>query len=113
MAKTRIRPIPPVPEHPLGARDPFDTGDKDLHKPVNVNGIAGETLLSFIQRIERLNEERKSIADDIKEIKSEAKGSGFDIKVINHIIKIRRQDADDRAEFEDLVDVYSRAIGMP
>jgi len=108
----RVKPIAPVPEHPDGARDPFDTGDKDLHKAHNVNGISGEALISFIQRIERLEEERKAISDDIKEIKSEAKGSGFDISVINHILKIRKQDADDRAEFETLVDIYSRAIGL-
>lgn len=107
----RGKPIPPVPEHPLGRDDPFDTGDKDVHKLVNVNGISGKRLLSFIERIERLDAERKAITDDIREVRKEAKGTGFDVKVIAHILKLRKQDADDRNEFDDLVDTYMRAIG--
>jgi len=111
----RAQPIPPVPEHPLGRsaeKDPFDTGDKDLQKPVNVGNVSGERLRSFIERIERLGSEIRSLQDDVKEIKKEAKGSGFDVKVINHILKIRKQDKDDRDEFDALVDTYLRAIGM-
>lgn len=81
-------------------------------KPVNVNNVSGDSLRSFIERIERVESEIAELRADIKEIKSEAKESGFDVKVVNHILKIRKQDADDRAEFEILVDTYKRAIGM-
>lgn len=96
--------------------DPLDIGDKDPQTagtaPVNVAGISGDRLKSFIERIERLNEERATIAADIKEVKAEAKGAGFDVKIIAFLIKLRKQDADDLAEFNALVDIYKRAIGM-
>jgi len=58
-------------------------------------GVAGERLKSFIERIERLEEEKRALSADIKEVYSEAKGAGFDIKTIREIIKIRRMDEDD------------------
>jgi uncharacterized protein (UPF0335 family) len=75
-------------------------------------GIAGEQLRSFIERIERLEEERKTLAEDIKEVFAEAKGNGFDTKIIREIIKIRRMDEDDLDEQETLLDIYKRALGM-
>ena len=78
----------------------------------DVGGIAGEQLLSFIERIERLEEERKTLAEDIKEVFAEAKGNGFDTKIIREIIKIRRMDEDDLDEQETLLDIYKRALGM-
>ena len=78
----------------------------------DVGGIAGEQLRSFIERIERLEEERKTLAEDIKEVFAEAKGNGFDTKIIRQIIKIRRMDEDDLDEQETLLDVYKRALGM-
>jgi uncharacterized protein (UPF0335 family) len=96
--------------------DPLDIGDKDPQTegtgPINIAGIAGPRLKSIIERIERLNEEKASLAADIREIKAEAKGTGFDVKVINYLIKIRKQDKDDLDEFETLVNTYKRAIGM-
>lgn len=87
--------------------------DKPLHKPTaNVNGVSGERLLAFIQRIERLKSEIRSLQDDVKEIKAEAKGSGYDVKIVNHLIKLRAQDKDDLDEFDTLVDIYKAAIGM-
>src|SRR5882672_10577032 len=95
------------------AQDPaFDTGGRDPNNPVSVAGISGDRLRSFIERIERLNEEIAALREDIKEVKAEAKGTGFEIKVINHLVKLRKQDADKRSEFDTLVDVYARAIGM-
>jgi uncharacterized protein (UPF0335 family) len=78
----------------------------------NVGGVAGERLKSFIERIERLEEEKKALAEDIKEVFSEAKGVGFDVKIMRQIIRIRRMDEDDRDEQEALLETYLRAIGM-
>jgi uncharacterized protein (UPF0335 family) len=78
----------------------------------NVGGIAGDRLKSFVERIERLDEERKAIAEDIKEVFAEAKGTGFDVKIMRQILKIRKMDKDDLDEQEALLDVYKRALGM-
>ena len=75
-------------------------------------GIAADRLKSFIERIERLEEEKRALAEDIKEVFAEAKGSGFDPKIMRQIIKIRRMDKDDLDEQEALLDVYMRALGM-
>jgi uncharacterized protein (UPF0335 family) len=75
-------------------------------------GVAGERLKSFIERIERLEEEKRALAADIKEVYSEAKGAGFDVKTIREIVKIRRMDEDDLDEREALLDTYKRALGM-
>jgi uncharacterized protein (UPF0335 family) len=78
----------------------------------DVGGIAGERLRSFIERIERLEEEKRTLAADIKEVFAEAKGSGFDVKIMRQLIRIRRMDKDDLDEQETLLDVYKRALGM-
>jgi uncharacterized protein (UPF0335 family) len=78
----------------------------------DVGGIAGERLKSLIERIERLEEEKKALAEDIKEVYAEAKGSGFDTKIMRQIIKIRKRDKDDLDEEESLLEVYKRALGM-
>ena len=75
-------------------------------------GIAGERLRSFIERIERLEEEKRTLAADIKEVYAEAKGTGFDTKIMRQIIRIRRMDKDDVDEQETLLDIYKRALGM-
>lgn len=77
-----------------------------------VGGIAGDRLKSFIERIERLEEEKKALAEDIKEVFAEAKGVGFDVKIIRQIIKIRKMDQDDLDEQEALLETYLHAIGM-
>jgi uncharacterized protein (UPF0335 family) len=78
-------------------------------KPTNV---AGERLRSIVDRIERLEEERKALGSDIKDIYSEAKSAGFDIKVLRQLIRIRKQEPAEIEEQETLLDVYRRAIGM-
>ena len=78
----------------------------------DVDGIAGDRLKSFIERIERLEEEKRALAEDIKEVFAEAKGTGFDTKIMRQIIKIRKMDKDDLDEQESLLDVYKRALGM-
>jgi uncharacterized protein (UPF0335 family) len=77
-----------------------------------VGGIAGERLKSLIERIERLEEEKRALGEDIKEVYAEAKGSGFDTKTMRKILKIRRMDKDDLDEQEALLEVYKRALGM-
>jgi uncharacterized protein (UPF0335 family) len=75
-------------------------------------GVAGERLKSFIERVERLEEEKRALSADIKEVYSEAKGAGFDVKTMREIVKIRRMDEDDLDEREALLDTYMRALGM-
>jgi uncharacterized protein (UPF0335 family) len=76
------------------------------------NSIAGDQLRAFIERVERLDEERAAIAGDIKEVLAEAKGNGFDVKIIRKILRIRKQDHAERQEAEMLLETYLRALGM-
>ena len=78
----------------------------------DVAGVAGDRLKSFIERIERLEEEKRALAEDIKEVYAEAKGTGFDTKIMRQLIRLRKLDKDDLDEQETLLDVYKRAIGM-
>ncbi|RVO08191.1 DUF2312 domain-containing protein [Sinorhizobium meliloti] len=78
----------------------------------DAHGIARDQLRAFIERIERLEEEKKSIADDIKDVYGEAKSMGFDSKILRKVISIRKQDADERAEQEAILDTYLHALGM-
>ena len=73
---------------------------------------SGQQLISIIERVERLEAERKDLADDIKDIFSEAKGTGFDVKTIKKIIALRKQLPDERDEQEALLGTYMAAIGM-
>ncbi len=72
----------------------------------------GKQLSSILERIERLEEEKKTIADDIKDVYAEAKGNGFDTKVIRTIIRERKQDQAEREEFVTILDLYKSALGM-
>ena len=74
--------------------------------------VAGDRLRTIIERIERLEEEKKALADDIREVYSEAKGAGFDVKVIRQVVRLRKMDATDRSEMEQILDVYKPALGM-
>lgn len=74
--------------------------------------VAAGQLRAFIERIERLEEEKKTIADDIKEVYAEAKGTGFDAKAMRKIISLRKQDQAERQEAEAMVDLYKNALGM-
>lgn len=78
----------------------------------DVGGIAGAQLRSFIERIERLEEEKAALAADIREVFAEAKGNGFDPKVMRQVLKLRKLDQADRQEQEALLDLYMSAIGM-
>ncbi len=78
----------------------------------DVGGVGGERLRSFIERLERLEEEKASIAEDIKETYAEAKGVGFDAKTMRKIVSLRKMDGEKRREAEELLDLYKSAIGM-
>ncbi len=80
--------------------------------PVAKSGFAKEHLRSFIERIERLEEEKKALADDIREVYSEAKGTGFDTKVMRQVIRLRKMESADRQEQEAMLDLYLGALGM-
>ncbi|MCO4052525.1 MAG: DUF2312 domain-containing protein [Bosea sp.] len=73
--------------------------------------IQGDQLKSIVQRIERLEEEKKTIADDIKEVYSEAKANGYDVKVLRKVISIRKRDLRERREEEAILDLYLQAVG--
>ncbi len=92
----------------------LDAATSEMPAEDNAQGgsIAADRLRSLIERIERLEEERKSLGSDIKDIFSEAKSAGFDIKVIRALIRIRKQEPADVEEQETLLDVYRRALGM-
>ena len=78
----------------------------------DVGGISGERLKSFIERIERLEEEKAALAADIKDVFAEAKGNGFDTKILKQVIALRKKDASKRAEEQALLSVYMDALGM-
>ena len=77
-----------------------------------VGGVAADQLRSFIERIERLEEEKAALAADIREIYSEAKGNGFDAKVIRMIVRLKKMDQSDRQEQEQILDLYKRALDI-
>jgi uncharacterized protein (UPF0335 family) len=78
----------------------------------DVGGVAGAQLKSFIERIERLEDEKRALGEDIKEVYAEAKGTGFEPKIMRQLIRIRKMDKDEHDEQESLLDLYKRALGM-
>ena len=76
------------------------------------SGIAADRLRSFIERIERLEEEKAALAADIREVYSEARGVGFDVKVLRQVVRLRKMDNADRREQEELLETYMRALEM-
>ncbi len=77
-----------------------------------INSATAGQLKAFIERIERLEEEKRTITDDIKDVYAEAKGTGFDAKILRKIVSLRKQDANERREQEELLEVYMRQLGM-
>jgi uncharacterized protein (UPF0335 family) len=74
--------------------------------------FAKDQLKAFVERIERLEEEKKTISDDIRDVYAEAKGNGYDVKALRAVIRLRKQDKDERAEQEAILDTYLHALGM-
>jgi uncharacterized protein (UPF0335 family) len=79
---------------------------------ISSDSVAQDQIKAFIERIERLNEEKAAISGDIKEVYAEAKGNGFETTILRQIIKIRKQDANERMEHEALLELYMTALGM-
>lgn len=78
----------------------------------DIGGNSKEQLKSIIERIERLEEEKKATSDDIRDVYAEAKGNGFDVKALRTIVRMRKQDAQERREQEEIIDNYKLALGM-
>lgn len=78
----------------------------------NVGGVAGDRLRAFIERVERLEEERKALTADVREVYAEAKATGFDVKTMRQIVRLRKIDKNDRQEQEHLLELYKRALGL-
>jgi uncharacterized protein (UPF0335 family) len=76
------------------------------------NTLAGDQLKAIVERVERLEEEKKALADDIRDVYAEAKGNGFDVKALRAVIRLRKQDADERAEHEAILETYMHALGL-
>ena len=88
----------------------FDTSDEAMSDAV-MNGQAGGRLKSFVERLERLDEDKKAVMADMKEVFAELKGEGFDAKVVRKVLAYRKQDTAKRQEEEALLDLYLSAIG--
>jgi uncharacterized protein (UPF0335 family) len=80
--------------------------------PIATKSVAGDQLKAFIERIERLEEEKAGIAGDIREIFAEAKGNGFDTKAMRKILALRKKDYSERQEEEAILELYMQALGM-
>lgn len=78
----------------------------------DVDNISGQRLKNYLDRIDRLEEEKKGIADDIKDIYAEAKGVGFDTKTIRKLVRLRQMDTNKRREEEELLELYKSAVGL-
>ncbi len=81
-------------------------------KPKDATRFAKDQLKAIVERIEHLEEEKKAIADDIKDVYAEAKGNGYDVKALRKIIRLRKQDKNERAEEEAILETYMHALGM-
>ncbi len=80
--------------------------------PTAAPRVAKDHLKAFVERIERLEEEKKAIADDIRDVYAEAKGNGFDVKALRAVVRMRKQDSDERKEQEAILETYLHALGM-
>ena len=74
--------------------------------------FAKDQLKAFVERIERLEEEKKAISDDIRDVYAEAKGNGYDVKAMRAVVRLRKQDKDERVEYEAVLETYMHALGM-
>jgi uncharacterized protein (UPF0335 family) len=88
------------------------TDNPDISGGNNASGVAADRLKSLVERIERMEETKAEIATDIKEIYQEARSSGFECKILRQLIRLRKMDAQERNEQEQLLDCYKTAIGM-
>jgi uncharacterized protein (UPF0335 family) len=85
---------------------------KEEPKEATATRFAKDHLKAFVERIERLEEEKKAIADDIRDVYAEAKGTGFDVKALRTIVRLRKQDVEERKEQDAILETYMHALGM-
>ena len=78
----------------------------------DVGGVTAGQLRAFVERVERLEDDKAALMADIREVYAEAKAHGFDVKTMRQVVRLRKIDSDDRAEQEALLDLYKRALGM-
>jgi uncharacterized protein (UPF0335 family) len=98
-----------VPMAQRGVKEMFsaeETGEE------RVQGVAAAELRQFVERVERLEEEKQTLVDDVKEIYAEAKGRGYDTKIIRIIVRLRKKDANERKEEEAILELYMNTLGM-
>ncbi len=91
--------------------DEDETAD-EAAAPKDVGGVAGKRLKAIIEKVERLEEEKTALAEDIKDILGEAKATGFDVKTIRKLIRLRKMDTEKRREEDELLELYKAAIGL-
>jgi uncharacterized protein (UPF0335 family) len=101
-----------IPAGPVAAEINEAMAKPVSEEDIKSGGVAADRLRSLVERIERLEEERKALASDIKDIYAEAKSAGFDVKVLRQLIRIRKQEAAEVEEQETMLDIYRRALGM-
>ena len=102
----------PMLGHNKGPAFEDDEFDPDFDEPTDVGGVAGKRLRAFMDRIARLEEEAAALREDIKEVYAEAKGIGFDPKIMRKLARLEKMDAEKRREQDELLDLYKAAIGM-
>jgi len=88
------------------------TASASVAKESGAHHFAKDQLKAFVERVERLEEEKKAIADDIRDVYAEAKGNGYDVKVLRTVVRLRKQDKHERAEHEAILETYLHALGM-
>lgn len=93
-------------------KDGEETQDLPMDMAKDIGGVAGKRLRAFIERVERLTEEKGGLGDDIKDVWAEAKGVGFDTKIMKRVLKLRKMETQKRREEEELLQLYLSAIGM-
>ena len=86
--------------------------EKQATESAGAGGVAADRLRSFVERLERLEDEKRDVAEQIKDVFAEAKGEGFDIKTMRQVLKLRRMKPADRSEQEELLEIYKNALGM-
>ena len=101
----------PMPDHPTG-KTPMKETEADKAVRDSAFRVTGAELRAFIERIERLAAEKKGLADQQKEVFAEAKGRGYDTKIIRRVIALRKREPDDIAEEEAVLEMYKEALGM-
>ncbi|MBO0358607.1 DUF2312 domain-containing protein [Hymenobacter sp. BT186] len=83
-----------------------------MTETANIGGVTGERLKQYIERIERLEEEKSGIAEDIRDVYAESKSAGYETKIIRQIVKLRKMDRQKRQEQEEILELYKSAIGL-